>query len=185
MEALFSDCPQALENTNEIVSKVELYDIDSAPLLPDFPLPEGFTDAGAYLQHLVYRGAQKRYGDPLDGKVRERIDFELETIKNVSYPEYFLIIQEIIAAARDMGALVGPGRGSSAGSVVAYCLRITEIDPVKYDLLFERFLNPDCRVRTMPGLNFFCFPFCSSSQSTQITQYKYRNRRILSNYYFR
>ncbi len=142
MSAIFSDLPEALENTNEIADKVEFYDINSAPIMPDFPLPEGFDNADDYLKHLTYEGAKKRYKD-IDDKVQERIDFELDTIKNMGYPGYFLIVQDFIAAARQMGVSVGPGRGSAAGSAVAYCLRITDIDPIKYDLLFERFLNPD------------------------------------------
>ncbi len=143
MAAAFPDHLEALENTDEIADKVEFYDINSAPIMPDFPLPEGFDNADEYLRHLTYKGAEKRYTDKLDEKVRERIDFELDTIKNMGYPGYFLIVQDFIAAAREMGVSVGPGRGSAAGSVVAYCLRITDIDPIKYDLLFERFLNPD------------------------------------------
>ncbi len=142
MSAVFPDLPEALANTNEIVGKVSFYDINSAPIMPDFPLPDGFDNADDYLHHLTYEGAKKRYS-ALDDKVKERIDFELETIKNMGYPGYFLIVQDFIAAAREMGVSVGPGRGSAAGSAVAYCLRITDIDPIRYDLLFERFLNPD------------------------------------------
>ena len=143
MQKIFSDLPETLENTNEIAEKVEFYDINSAPVMPDFPLPEGFEDSNTYLRHLTYLGAEKRYGNNLDEKISERIDFELETIKKMGYPGYFLIVQDVISAARVMGVAVGPGRGSAAGSAVAYCLRITDIDPIKYDLLFERFLNPD------------------------------------------
>jgi DNA polymerase-3 subunit alpha len=96
-----------------------------------------------YLQYLVYKGAKERYGDEFETKVKERIDFELDTIKSMGYPGYFLIVWDFIRAAREMGVSVGPGRGSAAGAVVAYSLRITDIDPIKYDLLFERFLNPD------------------------------------------
>jgi DNA polymerase-3 subunit alpha len=142
MKAIFADIPEVLENTGEIADKVEFYDINSSPIMPDFPLPEGFTDADEYLKHLTYEGAKKRYGN-LDETTIERIDFELNTIKNMGYPGYFLIVQDFIAAARTMDVSVGPGRGSAAGSAVAYCLRITDIDPIKYDLLFERFLNPD------------------------------------------
>jgi DNA polymerase-3 subunit alpha len=142
IHSLFNDVPEALANTMEIASKVEFYDIDSAPLMPDFPLPEGFTDADDYLAHLSYEGAKKRYPEITD-EIKERIDFELATIKKMGFPGYFLIVQDFIAAARKMGVAVGPGRGSAAGSAVAYCLRITDIDPIKYDLLFERFLNPD------------------------------------------
>ena len=143
MNDIFADVPEALDNTVEVLEKVERYSIDHAPILPNFPLPEGFTDNNDYLRHLVYVGAEKRWGKDLSDELRERIDFELATIKNMGFPGYFLIVQDFIAAARKMGVSVGPGRGSAAGSVVAYCLGITQIDPVKYDLLFERFLNPD------------------------------------------
>ncbi len=142
MEAVFSDIPEALGNTGEIVDKVEIYDINSAPIMPDFPLPEEFDNADNYLKHLTYEGAKKRYPE-ITPEIKERIDFELATIEKMGYPGYFLIVQDFIAAARQMGVSVGPGRGSAAGSVVAYCLWITDIDPIKYDLLFERFLNPD------------------------------------------
>lgn len=143
MSAIFADIPEVLANTQEVIDKVELYSIDSDPLMPDFPLPEGFADADDYLRHLTYQGAERKYGEGLNDEVRERLDFELETIKKMGYPGYFLIVQDFIAAARDMGVFVGPGRGSAAGSAVAYALGITDIDPIKYDLLFERFLNPD------------------------------------------
>jgi len=143
MNAIFADIPEALSNTLEIADKVEYYSIDNEPLMPDFPLPEGFTDADEYLRHLTYEGAKKKYGEPFSEEVTERIDFELGTVKRMGFPGYFLIVQDFIAAARAMGVAVGPGRGSAAGSVVAYCLGITDIDPIKYDLLFERFLNPD------------------------------------------
>lgn len=143
MNVIFADVPEALQNTQEIVDKVELYSIDSAPLMPDFPIPEGFENDDEYLRHLTYIGATRKYGEGLTDEVRERIDFELETIKNMGFPGYFLIVQDFIAAAREMGVLVGPGRGSAAGSVVAYCLSITDVEPMRYDLLFERFLNPD------------------------------------------
>lgn len=142
MEALFPEHLEALTNTLEIAEKVETYDISSGPIMPDFPIPDGFTDDDDYLRHLAYEGAKRRYGD-IDEPTRERIDFELETVKRMGFPGYFLIVQDFIAAARDMGVAVGPGRGSAAGSAVAYCLGITDIDPIKYDLLFERFLNPD------------------------------------------
>jgi len=142
MELIFSDIPEVLNNTIEIADKVEVYDIESKPIMPNFPIPSEFTDSDDYLKYLTYRGAQTRYGNLTDAHI-ERIDFELNTIKFMGYPDYFLIVQDFIAAARDMDVSVGPGRGSAAGSVVAYCLRITDIDPLKYDLLFERFLNPD------------------------------------------
>jgi DNA polymerase III subunit alpha len=142
MNAVFSDFPEALSNTQEIADKVEYYSIDHAAIMPDFPLPEGFSDGDEYLRHLTYKGAERVYPDMTD-EVRERIDFELEVIKNMGFPGYFLIVQDFTTAARNMGVSVGPGRGSAAGSAVAFCLGITQVDPIKYDLLFERFLNPD------------------------------------------
>ncbi|MCR5589136.1 MAG: DNA polymerase III subunit alpha, partial [Bacteroidales bacterium] len=194
MEAIFSDLPEALENTMEIADKVEVYSIDSDPLMPVFPIPESFGTEGEwaakfsdeqlfdeftrndkgevvmsqeaaekkikklggyqklrrikfeadYLEHLVWEGAHKRYGEELSEEVKERIIFELHTIKTMGFPGYFLIVSDYIRAAREeLGVSVGPGRGSAAGSVVAYCLWITDLDPLRYDLLFERFLNPD------------------------------------------
>ena len=150
MRALFSDIPEALTNTFEIVEKIEKYELNSPPVMPHFEIPEGFTEADDYLKHLTYQGAEFRYGKISDN-IKERIDFELETIRKMGYPGYFLIVWDFIKAARELGVSVGPGRGSAAGSVVAYCLRITDIDPLKYDLLFERFLNPD-RV-SMPDID--------------------------------
>ena len=143
MNDLFADVPEALSNTQEVLGKVERYSIEHGPILPNFPLPEGFTDNNDYLRHLVLVGAEKRWGKNLTDEQKERIDFELDTIKNMGFPGYFLIVQDFIGAARKIGVSVGPGRGSAAGSAVAYCLGITQIDPIKYDLLFERFLNPD------------------------------------------
>ena len=143
MNELFADVPEALSNTQEVLGKVERYSIEHGPILPNFPLPEGFTDNNDYLRHLVLVGAEKRWGKDLTDEQKERIDFELDTIKNMGFPGYFLIVQDFIGAAREIGVSVGPGRGSAAGSAVAYCLGITQIDPIKYDLLFERFLNPD------------------------------------------
>ena len=142
MNEVFADVPEALQNTYEILDKVEIYSIDHAPILPDFPLPDGFDNEDDYLRYLVYEGAKERWPE-LDEEHRERIDFELETIKNMGFPGYFLIVQDYIRMAPKLGCTVGPGRGSAAGSAVAYCLGITKIDPMKYDLLFERFLNPD------------------------------------------
>lgn len=142
MRALFPDHPEAIDNTMEIVDKIERYKIDRDHVLPLFPIPEEFQDSNDYLRHLVYKGAEKKYKTITD-ECRERIDFELGTIKRMGFPDYFLIVQDFIAAARGMGVWVGPGRGSAAGSVVAYCLGITNLDPIKYNLLFERFLNPD------------------------------------------
>ena len=142
MAALFPDHPEAIANTLEVAGKVEYYDIDSGHILPIFPIPEEFPNSDDYLRHLTYKGAEKRYPEMTDD-VRERIDFELETIKRMGFPDYFLIVQDFIKGARNMGVSVGPGRGSAAGSAVAYCLGITNVDPIKYQLLFERFLNPD------------------------------------------
>ena len=194
MAEIFSDIPEALENTQEIVDKVEIYDIDSGPLMPKFPIPEEFGTEQSYRQkfteqdlfeeftrdehgnvvlseekaqdkikklggydklyrikleadylaHLAYKGAHERYGETLTEEQEERIKFELHIMKTMGFPGYFLIVMDFIRAAREeLGVSVGPGRGSAAGSVVAYCLRITDLDPLKYDLLFERFLNPD------------------------------------------
>lgn len=143
MNDLFADIPEALDNTLEVLGKIEMYTINHGPILPNFPLPEGFSDNDEYLRHLVYEGAKKRWGDKLSDEQKERIDFELDTIKNMGFPGYFLIVQDFINAGRQIGVSVGPGRGSAAGSAVAYCLGITQIDPIEYDLLFERFLNPD------------------------------------------
>ena len=142
MNEVFADIPEALQNTNEILDKIEIYSIDHKPILPDFPLPEGFANEDEYLRHLVYEGAKERWPNMTDEQ-RERLDFELDTIKNMGFPGYFLIVQDYIRMAPKLGCSVGPGRGSAAGSAVAYCLGITKIDPLKYDLLFERFLNPD------------------------------------------
>lgn len=142
MQELFADIPEALSNTQEIVEKIEPYELNRQPLLPEYPLPEDFDNEDEYLRHLTVEGAKVRYGE-IDDAVMERIDFELETIKKMGFPGYFLIVQDFINEARQMGVSVGPGRGSAAGSVVAYCTGITDIDPVKYNLLFERFLNPD------------------------------------------
>lgn len=143
MSKIFSDHPEVISNTLEIADKVELIDLNHDAILPVFPLPEGFSDSNDYLRHITLEGAKKRYGENIAAGTIERIDFELDTIKKMGFPDYFLIVQDFINAARNMGVWVGPGRGSAAGSVVAYCLTITNIDPVKYDLLFERFLNLD------------------------------------------
>ena len=173
MTELFIDHPEVVENTLEVAAKVVPYTIDSDPILPKFELPREFLDhveehlqryetiidegrkdkkgrvrgeefnrSVAYLCDLTYRGAAIRYGEITD-EIKERIDFELKTISKMGFPDYFLIVNDFISAARNMGIWVGPGRGSAAGSVVAYCLWITNIDPLRYDLLFERFLNPD------------------------------------------
>jgi len=161
MKTLFSDLPEAIITISEILSKCEHYPLAREVLLPAFDIPTEFVsqedtnDAGKrgennYLRHLTLKGAEKRYGE-ISNELLERIDFELATIEKTNYPGYFLIVQDFCQAARDMGVSVGPGRGSAAGSVVAYCTGITNIDPIKYDLLFERFLNPD-RV-SMPDID--------------------------------
>ena len=142
MNALFADIPEALDHTLEIMDKIEKFSLNRDPVMPDFSIPEGFEDADAYLRHQTYEGAARRYPEMTE-EIRERIDFELDTIKRMGYPGYFLIVQDLLDAARGMGVSVGPGRGSAAGSVVAYSIRITDIDPLQYNLLFERFLNPD------------------------------------------
>ena len=142
MAKLFSDLPLALENTREITDKIESFSIASSVCLPNFEIPAGFENQDEYLKHLTYEGAEKRYPE-MTVEVKERIDFELETVKKMGFPGYFLIVNDFIAHARTIGVRVGPGRGSAAGSVVAYCLGITNVDPIKYHLLFERFLNPD------------------------------------------
>jgi len=151
MAALFESHPEALANTQEIVEKIEDYDIVTKEiLLPHFPLPEGFETEDDYLRHLTYEGAKKLYPE-LTTEVSERLDFELSVIKEMGFPGYFLIVQDFIAVARKMKVIVGPGRGSAAGSAVAFCTGITNIDPIKYNLLFERFLNPE-RV-SMPDID--------------------------------
>ncbi|MGM0612318.1 MAG: DNA polymerase III subunit alpha [Bacteroidota bacterium] len=142
MAGLFSDIPEALETTMEIAEKVEEYELERDVILPVFPLPEGFNDENEYLRHLTYVGAEKRYGEITD-TVRERLDHELGIIKDMGFPGYFLIVQDFINKAREMDVIVGPGRGSAAGSAVAFCVGITNIDPIRYNLLFERFLNPE------------------------------------------
>ncbi|MEN8120523.1 MAG: DNA polymerase III subunit alpha [Bacteroidota bacterium] len=142
MAKLFADVPEALANTMEIADKVEEYELNTAPIMPDFHLPDGFNNEDDYLYHLSYEGAKERYGEITD-EIKERLDFELNTIKKMGFPGYFLITWDFLKAAREIGVSVGPGRGSAAGSVVAYCLKITNIDPIEYNLLFERFLNPD------------------------------------------
>jgi len=153
MKSLFMDLPEAIENTNEIIAKCEPYELAREILLPAFDIPQEFTDPldetdggkrgeNNFLRHLTYEGAKMRYGE-VTPEIAERLDFELATIANTGYPGYFLIVQDFCHAARNMGVSVGPGRGSAAGSAVAYCTQITNVDPIAYDLLFERFLNPE------------------------------------------
>ncbi|OJJ21067.1 DNA polymerase III subunit alpha [marine bacterium AO1-C] len=143
MNELFSDIPVALENTQHIVDKCSPIKLKRDILMPIYEMPPEFSTQDDYLRHLTYEGALKRYGNPLSDEVRERLDHELNIIKSMEFPGYFLIVQDFINAARDMGVFVGPGRGSAAGSAVAFCIGITNIDPIKYNLLFERFLNPE------------------------------------------
>ncbi len=157
MSQLFSDIPQSIDNTNEIVDKVEKLELKRDILLPNFPIPEDFKkhaddklNQWEYLHHITYEGARKRYSE-ISEEIRERIDFELFTIKTMGFAGYFLIVMDFIKAGRDLGVMIGPGRGSAAGSVVAYCIGITNIDPIKYKLLFERFLNPDRK--SMPDID--------------------------------
>ncbi|UXP31022.1 DNA polymerase III subunit alpha [Reichenbachiella agarivorans] len=162
MKKLFADLPEAISTTAEIVEKIESYALERDILLPAYSIPEEFRDErdkddpklklgeNNLLRHLTYEGAKKRYPE-ITPEIEERLDFELEVIRNTGYPGYFLIVQDFCQAARDMGVSVGPGRGSAAGSAVAYCTGITNVDPIKYDLLFERFLNPE-RV-SMPDID--------------------------------
>lgn len=153
MKQLFSNLPEAILNVQEVVDKIAFYSLNREVLLPKFNIPQAFLNRletaselengeNSYLRFLTYEGAVKRYPELTDD-IRERLDFELETIAKTGYPGYFLIVQDFIVEARKMDVSVGPGRGSAAGSVVAYCLGITNIDPIKYNLLFERFLNPE------------------------------------------
>jgi len=161
MKSLFKDIPEAISNIQEVVDKIEPFELARDVLLPKFDIPEAFSKAedevdggkrgeNAFLKHLTYEGAKKRYSE-ITPEIEERIDFELSVIENTGYPGYFLIVEDFIREARNMDVSVGPGRGSAAGSVVAFCLWITNIDPLKYNLLFERFLNPD-RV-SMPDID--------------------------------
>lgn len=150
MSALFHDLPQAIDNTNEIVDKVQLLDLKRDILLPNFPIPKEFLTQDQYLRHLTYEGARTRYRE-MTADIEERINFELQVIENMGFAGYFLIVSDFIKAGRDLGVFIGPGRGSAAGSAVAYCIGITNIDPIKYNLLFERFLNPDRK--SMPDID--------------------------------
>ena len=157
MAALFHDIPEAIANTGLVADKVEVLNLKKDILLPAFPIPKEFQIHGdsnlnqwEYLRDITYQGAKKRYTN-LTAEINERLDFELFTIKTMGFAGYFLIVGDFIQAGRDMGVFVGPGRGSAAGSVVAYCIGITNIDPIKYNLLFERFLNPDRK--SMPDID--------------------------------
>ena len=168
MKQLFADIPESIDNTNAIVDKVDILHLEKEILLPAFPVPKEFqihftnekigkdiitpdvNNQWEFLKHITYKGAKARYGE-IESHIQERIDFELFTIKTMGFAGYFLIVSDFIKAGRDMGVFVGPGRGSAAGSVVAYCIGITNIDPIKYNLLFERFLNPDRK--SMPDID--------------------------------
>jgi len=169
MTKLFSHVPEAIDNTNEIVSKIETLKLKQDILLPNFPIPPKFQihnkeeriddktilkpdtlNQWEYLKHLSFEGAKKRYKE-ISQEIEDRLNFELFTIKTMGFAGYFLIVADFIKAGRDLGVFVGPGRGSAAGSVVAYCTGITNIDPIKYNLLFERFLNPDRK--SMPDID--------------------------------
>jgi DNA polymerase III subunit alpha len=150
MTNLWSHLPEAIDNTNEIVGKVQTLDLKKDILLPNFVIPDSFATQDDYLRHITYQGAKARYTD-ISPEAQERIDFELHVIKTMGFAGYFLIVADFIKAGRDMGVFIGPGRGSAAGSVVAYCIGITNIDPIKYNLLFERFLNPDRK--SMPDID--------------------------------
>lgn len=150
MSQLFSDIPQSIDNTNEIVDKITPLKLKQDIMLPNFVIPEGYATQDDYLHHITYMGARERYRE-ITPDVEERLNFELFTIKTMGFAGYFLIVADFIKAGRDIGVLIGPGRGSAAGSAVAYCIGITNIDPIKYNLLFERFLNPDRK--SMPDID--------------------------------
>jgi DNA polymerase-3 subunit alpha len=150
MKKVFHDLEEAIDNTNEIVGKVDVLDLKRDILLPHFVVPVNFKSQDEYLEHLTREGANKRY-DEITPEIEERINFELFTIRTMGFAGYFLIVSDFIKAGRDLGVFIGPGRGSAAGSVVAFCIGITNIDPVKYKLLFERFLNPDRK--SMPDID--------------------------------
>lgn len=150
MGALFSDVPQSLDNTMEIVDKCEHLHLKKDILLPNFVIPQDFQTQDDFLRHLTFEGAKKRYKE-ITAEVEERLNFELHTVKTMGFAGYFLIVADFINHGKDIGVFIGPGRGSAAGSAVAYCIGITNIDPIKYQLLFERFLNPDRK--SMPDID--------------------------------
>ena len=154
MERLFPYAPEALENTHKIAQRCHVEIEFGVTKLPKFDVPEGYT-SWEYLNELCFRGLEERY-QPVTEELKERLNYELSTIRNMGYVDYFLIVWDFIKYARDHDIMVGPGRGSAAGSLVAYTLGITQLDPIRYDLLFERFLNPE-RV-SMPDIDVdFCF----------------------------
>lgn len=151
MTDLFSDLPEAIDNTNLVLDKIKPLKLERDILLPHFKVPAEFhDDQDAYLEHITWMGAKERYKE-ITQEVEDRLKFELFTIKTMGFAGYFLIVSDFIKAGRDLGVFIGPGRGSAAGSVVAYCIGITNIDPIKYKLLFERFLNPDRK--SMPDID--------------------------------
>jgi DNA polymerase-3 subunit alpha len=150
MKAQWAHVPEAFDTLTEILGKVEAYELKRDILLPSYELPDGFDDQDEYLRHLTYEGAKERYPEITD-EIRDRLDHELKVVKEMGFPGYFLIVQDFTSKARELGVSVGPGRGSAAGSAVAFCVGITNIDPIKYKLLFERFLNPE-RV-SMPDID--------------------------------
>ena len=155
MAELFPDRPELMSNTVDIAETCGIK-FEKKHHLPGFPVPPGFEDDMAHLRHLSEEGARERYGDPLPDEVRERLEYELGVIAKTGYAGYFLITWDFCRAARELDIPVGPGRGSAAGSIVAYALRITDVDPLEFDLLFERFLNPE-RV-SMPDIDIdFCY----------------------------
>ena len=152
MDNLFLDCPEAISNTMEIFNKVEIFDIQHTPIMPPFAIPEGFNSDASYLEYLTFQKAKLIYGDLLPENVVDRLQFELEIINNNDAERYFLFMQDVVnTAEKELGALVGPGRGTTAGSLVAFCLGITKVDPLKHDLLFERFMCPDRQ--TLPDID--------------------------------
>jgi DNA polymerase III subunit alpha len=142
MRSLFGELPEACDNTLWVAERANVEIEFGKPQLPNFPLPEGFASDGDYLRHVTFEGARGRWGERLPDNVVERLAYELKVIDDMGFSSYFLIVWDLIAHARRLGIRVGPGRGSAAGCAVAYCLRITDLDPIRYDLLFERFLNP-------------------------------------------
>jgi DNA polymerase-3 subunit alpha len=172
---LFKDIPEAIENTNKLIDSIDSPKLNRDIVLPNYIIPEGFKDMKAYLKYLAYEGCKRKYGGGIPALVQERLDFELNTICESGYEGYFLIVQDFTTAAREMGVWVGPGRGSAAGSLVAYVLGITNVDPVKYDLLFERFLNPE-RV-SMPDVDID-FDDQGRDKVIEYVANKYGERRI-------
>ncbi|MBC7776774.1 MAG: DNA polymerase III subunit alpha [Phycisphaerae bacterium] len=150
MGALFKDAPQSLDNTMEIVDKCEHLKLKKDILLPNFVIPQEFQTQDDYLRHITFEGARKKYRE-ITPEVEDRLNFELHTVKTMGFAGYFLIVADFINHGKDIGVFIGPGRGSAAGSAVAYCIGITNIDPIKYQLLFERFLNPDRK--SMPDID--------------------------------